>query len=142
MTGKVSFFHQACLFRAPLLLDFRKLFTRHAYSGRHAYYVHESNVPCGHFVLWFNVPRGSYCWQGLMTGNYSDIICLACLLFGTSTYCISSTLEDTCSFQSHCCLWHIFCNFCIFFGPKTISQPKFCMVWNKPKDLVWYPVKK
>ena len=32
------------------------------------------NLPCGHFILWFNVPRGSYCGQRLMTGNYSDIL--------------------------------------------------------------------
>ena len=26
-------------------------------------------VPCGRFFLWYNVPRGSYTGQRLMTGN-------------------------------------------------------------------------
>ena len=42
LTGKGSLFHLACLFRATLLLDFGKLFVRHAYSLRHASNVHES----------------------------------------------------------------------------------------------------
>ena len=71
-------------------------------------------VPCGRFFLWFNVPRGSYTGQRLMTG-----IIVTCWVkhFTLCTFYILcfKYRRGHMSPQSHCCFWFIFCNFCNFF---------------------------